>query len=961
VLVGWWLDLASLKSVFPGLVTMKANTALAFLLAGASLFWLRPEAAGGRARWISRACAVAVSLIGLLTLGEYLLGWDAHIDELLFRDPGDPGTSSPGRMAPTSAAGFLLLGLALLFLDAETRRGGRPAQALTLVPMVIAWLALIGYLYGVEPFYGIASYTQTALHTALAFLALGAGVLLARSDRGWMATITGPSAGGAMARRLLPASVVLPLVLGWGKLFGRRADLYETEFGLSLVVVLTASAFAVIVWRSARSLDRRDAVRGQTEAALAEREARFRGLLESAPDAVVIVDARGRIVLVNAQADRLFGYRRESLLDQPLDLLLPDRFRDRHAGHRAGYFSDPRPRAMGVGADLYARREDGSEFPVDVSLSPLATEQGPLVISAIRDITERKRAELEMSRGRREAEVLAEVARMIVAAQDLDVVLQGVGEAAVDLCAADLSSVALREPARGAMVFRHWSGARGLGIGDLRIEPGKGMGGQVLVTGRPFRTDNYAEDPGITKEYIDAALTEGVVAVMAVPIWYDGRVEGLLYVQNRSARPFTDRDEAVLRRLADHAAVAIAHAYLFAESERRRRAAEMLLDAGRAVVQGLSPEEVAQRIVESVRTALQGQGAALYRADPGSGVLTALAVAGYVGRVFGRNLAIPPGTGAIGLAAQELCAVVTSDALADGRLRFDADIRAALQDDPMRAVAAVPMTIREQMIGVLTVVDRAGRVFSEEETRLAQALADDAALALDNARLDENVRGARDFLQSIIDSSVDAILTTDARGRITSWSPGASEMFGYPAAEVLGRPVSEFYRQGPADARVVMRRLMAEQRVSNYETGFRATAGRWVEVSTSVSLLRDAGGTIVGTLGIMKDVTEQKRAGESLTKLSSAVEYAGDAVFITDRAGVIEHVNPAFENLTGYTREEAVGQTPRLLKSGAHPPASCEDLWRSLLAGDIVRWTFLNRKKDGALFYEERLFVKSCG
>ncbi len=624
MLVGWWLDLASLKSVFPGFVTMKANTALAFVLAGASLCWLQPEAAGGRARWISRACAAAAGVIGLLTLGEYGLGWDLRIDELLFLDPGDPGTSSPGRMAPTSAASFLLLGLALLFLDADTRRGGRPAQALTLVPMAISWLALVGYLYGVESFYGIASYTRMALHTALAFLGLGAGVLLARPDKGWMATITSPSVGGAMARRLLPASAVLPFMLGWVKLFGRRGGLYGTEFGLALVVVLTSSVFAVVVWRSARSLDRKDAVRRQAEAALAEQEARFRGLLESAPDAAVIVDARGRIVLVNAQAERLFGYGRERLLDQPLELLLPDRFRGRHAEHFAGYLSDPRPRAMGVGADLYARRENGSEFPVDVSLSPLATEQGLLVISAIRDITERKRAELEMSWRRREAEFLAEVARTIVATRDLDVVLQGVGEAAVVLCASDLSSVALREPTGGAMAFRHWPAARGVGIGDLRIRPGEGIGGQVLVTGRPFRTDDYAEDPRITKDFVGAALAEGVVAAMVVPIRHGGRVAGLLYVQNRSARPFTDRDEAVLLRLADHAAVAIENAHLFTESERRRRAAETLLEAGHAVAEGLVLEVVAKRIVDAARMVLQGHGAVLYRVDRGSGVLTAL-------------------------------------------------------------------------------------------------------------------------------------------------------------------------------------------------------------------------------------------------------------------------------------------------------------------------------------------------
>jgi two-component system NtrC family sensor kinase len=198
----------------------------------------------------------------------------------------------------------------------------------------------------------------------------------------------------------------------------------------------------------------------------------------------------------------------------------------------------------------------------------------------------------EAERRRMESEALEEVAASIGASLDLDTVLQRVTEAARRLAGSDIARIALVEADGEAAVFRYWSGPHPDDLSSRRLERGKGLGGMVLATGTPARTDAYADDPRLTQDYAALVRADRTVTGLAVPIDIRGRVGGLLLVFNQSPRPFSDRDEAVLVRLASHAAIAITNAQLFDEAQRSEVRFRSLIEQGLDIITVLDADGI---------------------------------------------------------------------------------------------------------------------------------------------------------------------------------------------------------------------------------------------------------------------------------------------------------------------------------------------------------------------------------
>jgi PAS domain S-box-containing protein len=556
-LAGWIFDVPILKSVIPGMVTMKANTATCFLLAGIALRLNLDPGGSLRRRWIARACGGLAAAVGILTLAQYLFGVDLRIDQLLVRAPPvELATSSPGRMAPNTAFNFVLLGITLVFLDSPSSPVRRALQWLAILALLVAFVATVGYLYQVRALVGVAGFTHMAIPTAIGFTALSLGVLAARPEGGVAAILAQDNQAGSGLRRLLPIIVVAPAALGWPLLKGHQLVSYSTEFGLAVLATLSTAVLAsAAFWRAwtqgltetARQqavdderflLELGELLRTSTEAAttlfavasklgrylgasrclftqldadrafthqdycdgvaslagtimpleslgpealaaaraghtvvsndtqvdprtadqyqttygprglrarivapllrdgrlvgtllvasgvprvwqsrevlliqtvgertwlwfehLAEARERvradeqFRLAIEAAPTGMMLVDEQGRMAMVNGQIEKLFGYGRDQLIGQSVDMLVPGRFRAGHAGLRASFLRAPRARAMGAGRTLFGLRQDGSEVPVEIGLTPLHMSEGEFVLTSIVDITERERSE----------------------------------------------------------------------------------------------------------------------------------------------------------------------------------------------------------------------------------------------------------------------------------------------------------------------------------------------------------------------------------------------------------------------------------------------------------------------------------------------------------------------------------------------------------------------------------------
>ncbi len=406
VFLGWSFGMDQFTNIVPTWPRMVRLTALAFMLAGVAL-WL----ATIQARLPAIVAAALLTAIGVLVLFRYATGWDLYLDQLsLAQMPEVIDGNTPPRMALATSLVFTLLGSSLLL--AQHPRGALAHQALAVIGMLTGWLGVSRYLFGGEPVFAFA---DMAIHTALLAVLLTGATLTLRPDAGVARLLASGGVGGGMARRLLPAAMIVPLLAGALTLYFERNGKLSYETAVAIFALSSAVIFVAFVWVNAARGERADSLRRAAERALRLSEERNQLIVETALDGVVTINHQGFITGWNSHAEKLFGWPRAEVLGRDLaEIIIPERLRDQHRNGMRRYLESGVARVLNRRIEMSALHRDGTEFPVELAITPIGFGEDLVFSGFIRDITGRVRAEAALRESEQRFRTTANAAPVLI-------------------------------------------------------------------------------------------------------------------------------------------------------------------------------------------------------------------------------------------------------------------------------------------------------------------------------------------------------------------------------------------------------------------------------------------------------------------------------------------------------------------------------------------------------------------
>jgi PAS domain S-box-containing protein len=587
-------------------------------------------------------------------------------------------------------------------------------------------------------------------------------------------------------------------------------------------------------------------------------EGKFRALMDAAPDALVAMNREGTIALVNSHVERLFGYRREELLERQIESLIPLRFRNEHLEYRLDLFTEPRVRSSTPSLELLGLHKEGHEFPIEISLSALQTEESVQVVSSIRDITERKRSEqaLRESEDRYRSLVEALPDAIFVICEERIVFVNPFG-------------VKLLRAQRAEQIV-------GKECSEL-IHP------DSLASIR--RRIQLCHETGVAAppmEHRLVALDGSSVEIesASIPITWKG----------------APAVEAIVRDIG-----------------ARKRSEERLREYEKAV-EGL--EEMITVVDHEYRYVLANRAFLNYR----------------------------------GLEKEQVIGRLSRGLLNEGV--FDTVIKKKLDECLQGKVVKYELRYNYPRLGERDISVSYFPIEGPDRV-------DRVACVLRDITERKQAEVARARLAVIVESSDDAIISKDLNGVVTSWNAGAQHIFGYTEAEALGRPITiiippELFGEEEG----ILQRLRAGDRIRHYETIRVTKDGKRIDVSLTISPMKDSEGKVVGASKIARDITERKQAEKTLQRSESeAKAQAEELAAILDAVPGMALVarDPACRKITGSrvayellhlpyganisksAREEERPSHFRIIRGGKELPANELPVQKAAASGREVR------------------------
>jgi PAS domain S-box-containing protein len=562
---------------------MVPNTAVALLALSAAIWLAAGLPASRLARLGADAAAAVAGLVSGLTLAEYASGWDAGIDRLLLPAAARDAPLA-GRQSVQTAIAILGLALGLFLRHAGSRRARRVGEGLTWLAVATAFVAIVGYVYGVPPLYGIPGHlpqTGMAVKTALAVLLLGFAVPLVYPDSPVYQLATSRLLGGEVARRLAATGLILPLV-GLLTQLGVQAGLYRSELGTAMLATAATVLGALVILALGRRLDAVDAARARAVEASSRASAQLRTLFAQASDAIFVADLDGRYTEVNAAACRLLDRQAEEIVGRSITDFIPPEDVPRLWSDRE-YFL-----AGGVQvSDWRLRRPDGHYVDVEVSARILPDGRW---LGLARDVSAQRAAQEALARAheteqrlRQRVEIAGEATLAISTAlaelpeRGLPHVLHVIALQSRVLTGAEFAAIGIgTDPAAPFDPFVSVGMPDSMEAAMGRAPRPVGLLGKVAREGRAMRIRDASADP----EY--RGLPPGhppIGSLMGVPISFRGRSVGNIYVAGKQgASGFSDVDLRLLEILAARAGTAIETASLYEQQARERAWLQAVID-----------------------------------------------------------------------------------------------------------------------------------------------------------------------------------------------------------------------------------------------------------------------------------------------------------------------------------------------------------------------------------------------